>query len=502
MDNKSFDHIVKAKLENLTSDATPRWDLFKEKRSVHDAMRADTAFDNKIRRTVSEYTAPYNSGHWDLLKARLERIYGLRKALYSIKAYELLAVLLLFYSVGNNYDYIFGTDLTASTASQPIAIADDKAYTAETYNTINTQTEESENKINNSTINNSTINNSVITSGSDQNTIKPVSTISAIDIQRSEIIKNNESSNFQNSVVSNEKSALSNSKKILNTIAENNDEKSDILSDASLQDAILNIASIAAIKSTINTVATQVSLFEDNFGIKPLNNVDSNSKWLQVAASFDNNQISTPFNENYNLGPQSSEMFGYSLSGLFSVEKGNWEYETGLTYSVYNKPMAFRRHWDNNIGDVFIYSLTNVNYDILSTPLRVKYHFATTPDWSLYVTGGLSPEFIVNTGYDENDVPMNINVPTPVGGNVKPELTEIPFRTESNFHQGLFEQGSFRDNFMLRAQIGAGMQRNITPTLSAFIAGDYYNSIINTTYGPTDDKINKFSITFGVKERF
>ena len=242
-----------------------------------------------------------------------------------------------------------------------------------------------------------------------------------------------------------------------------------------------------------------------DFGIKPLHLVGTDGKWLHVNASFDNNQISTPFNENYNPeGPQSREMYGYTFTGLFSVQKNNFEYETGIGYSLLNKPVSIRELWDNNIGDVFIYSLTNISYDIFSIPLRAKYHFVRNQDWSLFVTGGVSSEFIASVGYDENNEELNINAPTPPGGPgpSNPEITESPFRSASNFHNGFLEGGTFKDNFMLRAQIGAGMERSITPTISAYISGDFYTSLLKTTYGPTDDSINKFAITFGIKEKF
>ena len=196
-------------------------------------------------------------------------------------------------------------------------------------------------------------------------------------------------------------------------------------------------------------------------------------------------------------------MFGFTLSGLFSIRKGNLEYETGFGYSAYNKPLSFRRTWDNNRGEVFVYSLTNIGYDMFNIPFRVKYHFANTSDWSLYMTGGLVSDFIVNTGYDESNEKLPFNAPVPPGPTpTNPELTEIPFRTEANFHDGLFQGGTLKQNYLLRGQIGVGMERHISPTLSAYIAGDYYHSLLNTTFGPTDDTINKFSISFGIKERF
>ncbi len=495
MDSK-FDNIIKAKLENMTSDATPRWDLFKEKKSALDAVRADKSFDNDIRRSLSDYTVPYNVSHWTLLKTRLENIYRLRKAIYSIKVYELLAILILFYGIGANYDYIFSID---QRMSEPIAALDvqDDLNSAAISNSV-TRTEDiavtddlipTSDNSSHSTLNKTIASRQII---SEDNYMQSV---------YSDITNANTTDNIIQST--NTINGVSYQKTV------NNQNTSDLIpAQSAFETDIVNIIpevnSINAKTSSISWNENKV-LIDNDFGIKPLHSTATDGKWLHVVASFDNNQITTPFNDVYNIeGPQSTEMYGYTLSGLFSVQKNNLEYETGLGYSLYNKPVSYRGAWDNNRGDVFIYSLTNISYDILSIPLRAKYHFVRNRDWSLFVTGGVSSEFIVSTGYDENNEKLNILAPTPQGPNQNPspELTESPFRTDSNFHDGFFEGGSFRDNFMLRAQIGAGMERNITPTLSAYISGDFYTSLLNTTYGPTDDSINKFAITFGIKERF
>ncbi|MDA8692938.1 hypothetical protein N9L92_02670 [Saprospiraceae bacterium] len=497
MDSKSFDNIIKAKLENMSSDATPRWDLFKEKKSAHDAIRADKSFDNNIRRSISEYTVPYNASHWTVLKERLENIYRIRKAIYSIKVYELLAILLLFYGIGTNYDYIF----SIKHAATPVALNTIDNNTPADNNTTAQQIV-SDNALAlealslEETASNQSINNTI--------TSKKLLTDNALSQATYPVNNSNNRALTYNAQQNNISNGVSNQKTV-NTITST--ESSNILNSISGKNSNVFIESITGVDHNFASITwdRKEVLFDSDFGIKPLHSGGSDGKWLHVAASFDNNQISTPFNEVFNPnGPESKEMYGYTLSGLFSIQKNNFEYETGLGYSLYNKPVSLRSVWDNNIGDVFVYSLTNISYDILSIPLRVKYHFIRNQDWSLFVTGGVSSEFIVSAGYDENNEKLNINAPTPQGGTnpTNPELTESPFRTDANFHNGLFEGGSFKENFMLRAQIGAGMERNITPTLSAYISGDFYTSILKTTYGPTDDSINKFALTFGIKERF
>lgn len=481
MDNKFFDHIVKAKLENMTSDTAPRWDLFKEKKSVHDSVRADRAFDNNVRRSFEDYKVPYNTGHWELLKQRLDLVYRIRKSVSTIKVYEVFGMLLLFFFASNNYNSIFDINSNVST---PIAAVFE-----------NTNTEITTIQLNDK-----------VSVAIAQEEIVGLQASRIHDLNKNQIVTTITSNNTYNTANNKPNNTVSNPAIANQSIAviekeqvALNEAKEEIVTHELYQ----NLSPLSGINSTIDYDKGLFDLDEVFNAIKPVKK-SPDGKFLHVAASFDNNKISTPFNEEYNPdGPGSAEMFGFTLSGLFSIRKGNLEYETGFGYSSYNKPLSFRRTWDNNIGDVFIYSLTNVGYDMFNVPLRVKYHFANTSDWSLYVTGGLVSDFIVNTGYDENNERLDINAPIPPGPTpMNQEITEIPFRTEANFHDGLFQGGTLQQNYLLRGQIGAGMERHITPTLSAYIAGDYYHSLLNTTFGPTDDTINKFSISFGIKERF
>jgi len=482
MDNKFFDHIVKAKLENMTSDTAPRWDLFKEKKSVHDSVRADRAFDNSIRRSFEEYKVPYNTGHWELLKQRLDLVYRIRKAVSTIKVYEVFGMLLLFYFASNNYNSFFdiNTDVAAPIATL-VENTNTEHPTIELKQDLPIAHREGE----------------VITQQANRNIDQNKQQVTTTITSDSAI---NTANNKPNNMVSNSSTFL-NQKTV---VIEKEQAASTVTTEKSVNHELYqNLSPLAGIHSTIDFENNLFDLDEVFNAIKPIEK-SPDGKFLHVAASFDNNQISTPFNEEYNPdGPGSVEMFGFTLSGLFSIRKGNLEYETGFGYSAYNKPLSFRRTWDNNIGEVFVYSLTNVGYDMFNVPLRVKYHFANTSDWSLYMTGGLVSDFIVNTGYDESNEKLPFNAPVPPGPTpTNPELTEIPFRTEANFHDGLLQGGTFKQNYLLRGQIGAGMERHISPTLSAYIAGDYYHSLLSTTFGPTDDTINKFSISFGIKERF
>ena len=484
MDNKFFDHIVKAKLENMTSDTAPRWDLFKEKKSVHDSVRADRAFDNSVRRSFEEYKVPYNTGHWELLKQRLDLVYRIRKSVSKIKVFEVFAMLLLFYFASNNYNSFFDINTDAAT---PVAAV-----------------------VENTNIENSTIEINQDVSIANVKAIEEISTQQAsrdIDQSKKQVTTMIASNSVVNSANNKPNNILSNSAAFLNkravAIEKEQLASTEATAEVVTHELYQNLSHLSSINSTIDFEESLFDLEEAFNAIKPVKK-SPDGKFLHVAASFDNNQISTPFNEEYNPdGPGSVEMFGFTLSGLFSIRKGNLEYETGFGYSAYNKPLSFRRTWDNNRGEVFVYSLTNIGYDMFNIPFRVKYHFANTSDWSLYMTGGLVSDFIVNTGYDESNEKLPFNAPVPPGPTpTNPELTEIPFRTEANFHDGLFQGGTLKQNYLLRGQIGVGMERHISPTLSAYIAGDYYHSLLNTTFGPTDDTINKFSISFGIKERF
>jgi hypothetical protein len=222
-----------------------------------------------------------------------------------------------------------------------------------------------------------------------------------------------------------------------------------------------------------------------------------NTSWLHIIASFDNNLIFTPDDLAYNTTSRKTEMFGFTFGVLYSRLIGKWELETGLTTSTYSKPWNFTQQYGNFNG-WYKYSLTNIENNFVGIPLQAKYHIIQNVDWSFFGKTGFTSEFVVNSEYTSNNQYLG-GVPIQPGSPPITEHPDSPFEEDHNFSKGLFQGGSINDNLFLRANVGLGLERNITSNLSAYFSGEYHMNLINKQIGPNNDKINKFGFIVGVK---
>ncbi len=496
MESNRFDDIIRQKLGDLnTSDSSPRWDLFLEKKKSVELKKADTSFDNSIRKSLSNYTVEYNSAHWVLLKNRLENIYRTRKQLYIIKSLEFLTLMTLLLSISNFYNTFTefgGVDKNISTtSSMPIA---EHNSTDQRLGAIADKGTEQQFEVN-ATSNQKSLNDLADSSNEivDNNFSSKLSKYKESTSNLNTIQRTNSVTAFDSNSFLDEVNVLQRK-----TIEKNTIKNQSSSANKSPLPLTETLSSLAALDQAIQRDASVIDISNGSLGLEQ-KVIPPNANWLHIVASFDNNRITTPFKEIYNpKGPLQTEMFGYTISALVSFERNKLEFETGIGYSVYNKPMNYQEYW-NSDSEAFLYKFTNINYDIVSVPLRTKYHFVKNADWSLFTTAGISPEVIISAGYDEQNDFLGRR---PLGSSSSGGRESSLFRSLFDFNEGVLEGGSFADNFILRANLGIGMQRNITPTLSAYFSGDLYLPLLNKDYGPTDDTFSKYAFSFGLKERF
>ncbi len=496
MEDKRFDDIIKGKLANLSSEATPRWDLFLEKKNQYAQKKSDKQFDNSLRESLSNHTVPYNSDHWVLLKERLERIYAIKTRLYTIKSYEVLALLLLTLGFGN----IDSSYWNSANSYYPSIVLE--------------ETEEDNLRDNDVKIINqellAEVEENDVTEGTNISTRK-ASTEHKTTTIKNTIVAENKSSLGKRNDLPNQRSVVdgNNNTNTTEAIVSHRTKENAINTPLDIiheSKGLLALAqSIDPIKSQLAPDGKTITLIkEGNTPKKKANKEYTDDSWLHFNVHFDNNVISTAYHPDYNVnGPTRGEMFGFSASVLYSFEKKAMEYETGLAYTSFDKLWNFSETFYAG-PDVMKYFLTNVHFDIVSVPLRAKYHFVENEDWSLFLSGGLSLGVIANANYTENIDKIGLRTirqgqPIPT----RPDVITSPFQNTQPFTKGIFQGGSISDNVMANATLGIGMQRNITPMTSAYFMGDLQLGLLDNSYGPTQiERINKFSIGFGLKRKF
>jgi len=514
---KRFDDTVSDKLSGHESTATPRWDLFLEKQNQIVVKHKDRAFDNTVRQNLGDYKMAYNSSHWVLLKDRLERIYASRQALYSLKTLELLVLLLLMINFTSSYvqknqsiasiEQVNANAVSSEVSSEEINSTNDLIQNQNQINTITEEVVASENLI-----------TSHIITGSDfnQNTIDK--TLNANDKAINNIFTNNIETNTQSVSIpftESGKGGPSNAISIASSLGSSNinNREGDLVDvnelDNSSHKDVSFISPVEKLSGGLLTIENEIQnpvSYNSTFGIKPYS--AANNSWFQIVFSFDNNNVRTKFDKGFfPRGATSdafSEMHGYTIAGMYSKDYGQFELEAGLAYSDYNKSWNYIEEFEVG-SDLYLYSLSNIQYNIISTPLKVKYHFVQNLDWSLFASIGLSPELIADANYNESTQKRNFTGGQPTSGTGTEPLTVEDFYSKfqktHDFNRGVFNGDSFSDNFFMRASLGFGMQRNISQNVSAYFSGDFYMTVLNGELGPHRDRINKMAFSLGIKRK-
>lgn len=512
---KRFDNMVSSKLENHSMASTPRWDLFQEKQQQIQAKHKDTAFDNKVRQNIGKYTVPYNSDHWIQLKDRLEKVYSRRQGLYTLKSLEIIVLLILLINFAGNFNNLIGT-------------------TPEIHNSISTlivdsQLEENKDKENNATLLaehvsettergdqlnedsqthkeiTSTQNDVSVNDGGNNNIVVDKSHFNNdIPVVVSDLIANE--GNTENQYTSNsgtlpsstavaDKATPIQKASVINSNNANGLTLSSLLSISNKEIGLLDWSVQQPTLSLNNKLA-----FSLNDDIEK-SVVNTNSGWIHATISFDNNNTITPFNADFpsgrTFGSSQKESVGFSTSLLYSRTFNKLEIETGLAYSRYSRDAEiFDIYFDGPF--VYKHKLNSIKYELVSAPVRAKYHFLQRTDFSIFGSVGVSPEVIVASEYSSKKTHADL-LPTQ-GTLPDAELSTSNLEMQANFTNGILHESAFGDSFFLRGSVGMGIQKNISSNVSAYISGDYYFNLINTI-GPTNDEISKFSLNFGLKRR-
>lgn len=513
---KRFDDLVSSKLaDHSMAAATPRWDLFQEKQEQIQLKRQDRAFDNTVRQNIGNYTVPYNSDHWIQLKERLEKVYSRRQGLYTLKSLEILVLLILLINFAGNFNNILGISPELNAISNPIVdvqmestkhsdtktnlIAEGITETTNRGDQLNgvTTTQKETTSTQNAVSVNDGGNNNIVVDKSYLNNDIPVVV--------SQIASGGSNYNTNPSRVSSESNTLVSNSVIPNTgVNEKNDSSTSDRNGLELN-ALLGLSNRDigfldwSIDQPVLSLNDKLELTLNDKVEEPI--LTPNSGWLHGAISFDNNTTVTPFNPEFPSGRKegsiSKESVGFSASALYSRTFNKLEIETGLSYSRYSRDSDFFDVYFDGLY-AFQYRLNSIKYELVSTPIRTKFHFLQRTDFTMFASAGVSPEVIVASKYE--DVNGFAGLPPTMGPLLDPESVTSNFEKNANFTNGVLHESPFSDSFFMRGSVGAGIQKNISSNVSAYISGDYYFNLINTV-GPTNDEISKFSLNFGIKRK-
>jgi len=178
---------------------------------------------------------------------------------------------------------------------------------------------------------------------------------------------------------------------------------------------------------------------------------------------------------------------GYGGGFTLGFKRGNGELETGFIYAA--------KGYDPNINDA-TKQFKGINLQTLRIPvnLRLNYAVLNKGKWHLYMQTGGAINVILRAQYDIVEVSQTDNK----------SLTNFSSSRLSRFvyNRGFLGGDSFRDNRFLSLNIGTGAEYYLSSKWSAFLEPEFNYFLSKSRIGPTEDRINSVSVSFGLKASF
>lgn len=230
---------------------------------------------------------------------------------------------------------------------------------------------------------------------------------------------------------------------------------------------------------------------------------------IGMMGSSDYNRIITPpVRVNTDIVSLDRYAIGYSGGITVGFESGRLEVETGFIYTAKRYYPLQVLYIEGSLKDgIFGGGIKQTEFDIIQVPLNFRYNFLSRDRWRIYGLAGASLHLVAQANYyiadleDYNE--ENQNFPPPRNGgnrndNERPEGLE-----NQEFQQGFLQGGSLLDNSYIGVNIGAGIERYMSPRWSLFAQPTYYHSLYypNKGLGPVNDRIHTMSLFMGVKVR-
>lgn len=224
---------------------------------------------------------------------------------------------------------------------------------------------------------------------------------------------------------------------------------------------------------------------------------------FSLLSTVDYNIVATPADRFEFLGNQirtdndTTAASGYGGGILVDFKRNRWDFQTGGIYS-------FKRYIPNT--PVLLFQTVNyyvkedfhgIQQDILQVPLTLNYYFKNNGNWRLYGGFGVAGHFITSSIYEFRYTytpAFNLLVPNPPSEEETPSIKE-----EKEFPKGLFDGGSFKDNFYLTANLGVGIERYFYGRTSIFLQPNYQHYLMEKGIGTNKDKIYTFSLFLGIR---
>ncbi|MBK8701640.1 MAG: hypothetical protein IPN29_19635 [Saprospiraceae bacterium] len=451
MGNKDLDKWIKEKLDGQLSDrSTPDWDVFSEILKKSDGFQ-NLDFDKSIKTKVEGHRNPFNENHWIQLKNRLVKEENLRKRLFSVKAVELIALLLLL--LGFQFQEakkIQQMDL------EPIAASVNQHAHKE--------------KVAGFT--------------------GPVAAIPYQDIDAyvhiSKIFQSKNS--LTAAPIENKVEVL-----VIPVV--------EVMQKVNLPHDHYELTALP-LKHMGILHSPNYPLPEISDLLKPTPASNEKQTFLTPSFSAGVGITKSGFDPIYNLKSYSTYSSQFAGGVLFSIKKGTLETQTGIRYSRRtHKPASIVETYGDFLNNYFEISLDKISYDIVEVPLSLKFFFKENKNTSYFAKLGLNANLSLANHYTITNKPASLEPlgPPSVGYAEDNHKSSRAKLKDKDFNPGLLQNGTLSHNFFLTLSAEMGLEHKLSHRNALVLGAEFSKYYMIDGIGPNKDKLNGFSLNFGVK---
>jgi hypothetical protein len=512
MENKDFDKFIKQGLEDssLTDAYSSDWNSMEEMLDM-DEVVGDEDFDQYLKQGITHSSAAAYSSDWDTMEGMLDKDERERKELIYIKGIEFVLVVLTIITLFQFYP-------------------NSNAPSKNPFQSANTSMTIQESNLNTTTENHLALNNNATNDDIDEST--------EIDIFSKEnnaitSIKDNsikQSTNTATSIIPTTTYELP-SQEMKNLFSGDRIENGSGFVTETPSTPIISNNSTNAQKTNIEVVIDEFSVIEESESIIGKENSEEEktirSSKLEPIETLNNSELSTPkpdvkmpvivlkpqFRTSYHIGADRNHIFtpyntdskssfqqanyGFSTGVKVSLQKGKWEFETGLSYNrkAY-RPQPVFEITGSSLEGYEAETLKKLTFNTISIPLDIRFYTLDMSNkWNLYIVTGANFSTVAWSNYGRYTYEIS-NGSSPQG-----ITAGRPLKSINNQKAGIFFGESLRDNFYMTASLGIGMEVDINKRTSFFTQPKftYYLLPGNVGLGPNNDQFNTISIDLGLR---
>lgn len=481
-----FDAVVNDKIATLQGNTLPNWANIEQE--LEAAEIADKEFDAHILTNLQNLQPTYKVSQWQRIINRLNANYALREKLYRYKLMEVTLVILLllqFYQYLPNNEYVPQKNIESQEIfDQPIQTAPKTTTPLEDAEIIKS-TESTK---------------PVAAKNTKKSPVVSAQLATATPLTE-EVTKQTQPNKATASIATKQKDtpAIFRNYAVLQELSKLNPDigqKSGLSISVSEMNEHLTLHTETG-NTLIKTVPSLRPNFVESLYITPLG--CKNCKYAKIPARLRLGIVANvAFNNTYVSGGDILDInafaekgFGYGSGFSIGFKYSRWEIETGLTYAA--------KRYDPNIVDTPVPNqkrthFQTVHLQTIQFPVNLRYNYATLGKgkWHLYTQAGAAINLVLRTEYDLAQVSSISR--SKVNDVTTSRLNQIAY------NKGIFAGDGFKANNYLSISMGAGAERYISPSWSIFLQPDFHFHFSGSRIGPTEDRINTLSISFGARK--